>query len=158
MAPQGELGVPGLPQSVFVIGDLSEGGLSVNMLMALLLAFHVMFGVLCVCNPSDCRAVSLTSYARLSASLATVSPASSPSPSSLETASSTLPRMNDFPDDGRKVIASTETKESVFMQRLKCLNEEHLALFVQKTQVDEQTDELRRRAAYRLQAAPLQAH
>lgn len=87
-------------------------------------------------RPSDCRVGSLTSYARLSASLATVSPASSPSPSSLETASSTLPRMNDFPDDGRKVIASMETKETVFMKRFKCLNEEHLLLFVQKTQVD----------------------
>lgn len=55
---------------------------------------------------------SLTSYAMLSASLATVNPASSPSPISLETASSTRPRMKDFPDDGRKVMASAETENT----------------------------------------------
>lgn len=61
-------------------------------------------------NPNLCL-FSLTSYARLSASLATVSPASSPSPSSLSMASS-APMMNDFPEVGGKVIASTADKES----------------------------------------------
>lgn len=49
----------------------------------------------------------LTSNVRLSASFATVILASSPSPNSLETASSTGPRMKHFPDDGRKVIGSS---------------------------------------------------
>lgn len=52
----------------------------------------------------------LTSYARLSASLATVRPASSPRPSSLSMASS-VPMMNDFPEVGGKVIASTRKKK-----------------------------------------------
>lgn len=60
------------------------------------------------------RLTLLTSYIRPSASLATVRPASSPNPSSLETASSTLPRMNDFPDDGRNVIASAGRKQETF--------------------------------------------
>lgn len=52
----------------------------------------------------------LTSYARLSASLAVVRPASSPSPSSLSAASSNRPMMKDLPDVGGNVIASTGTE------------------------------------------------
>ena len=106
VAPQGELRVPGLPQSVFAIGDLREESRK-QILGVSLREGSVRFeSTVARC----CSSVALTSYARLSASLATVSPASSPSPSSSETASSTLPRMKDFPDDGRKVMASEKTR------------------------------------------------
>jgi len=60
--------------------------------------------------------LALTSYARLSASLATVSPASSPRPSSLSMASS-APIMNDFPEVGGKVSASTGGKNKIINAR-----------------------------------------
>lgn len=44
--------------------------------------------------------------------MATVRPASSPRPSSLDTASSTRPRMKDLPEDGRKVSASVGARDS----------------------------------------------
>lgn len=61
--------------------------------------------------------VPLTSYARLSASLATVSPASSPRPSSLSMASS-VPMINDFPEVGGKVIASTDEEKQIIIWQI----------------------------------------
>lgn len=77
MAAQSKLGIPGLPQGVRAGADLrrrkkKEGEKS-----------EVIESPVCVFS------VLLTSYDVPSASLATVSPASSPRPSSWETASST---------------------------------------------------------------------
>lgn len=101
VAPQGELGAPGLPQSVLVADLRKEAALTGAASRGR--RGRAWKAVFKVASPPR----SLTSYARLSASLATVSPASSPSPSSLETASSTRPRMKDFPADGRKLIGSS---------------------------------------------------
>lgn len=120
VAPQSELWVPGFPQSIFVV--LRTDGFAVTCCAKRGRQYwvYVKWSQIVFFQSRSWKFPyhPLTSNVRLSTSFATVILASSPSPNSLETASSTRPRMKHFSDDARKVIGSLR-QQAVSKQRQK---------------------------------------